>query len=85
MGLRAFGAVWNLGLSMFWSLGQTGLRTIGTKGPFEALGWPIGRVVFDSSDGRVVWSVCLLSCRLGFDSESGQTNDFIIGIHSFPA
>ena len=23
--------------------------------------------------------------RLGFDSESGQTNDFKIGIHSFPA
>ena len=22
---------------------------------------------------------------LGFDSESGQTNDFKIGIHSFPA
>ena len=42
-----------------------------------------GRV--NSSDGRVVWSVCLLSCRLGFDSESGQTNDFKIGIHSFPA
>ena len=38
-----------------------------------------------SSDGRVVWSVCLLSCRLGFDSELGQTNDFKIGIHSFPA
>ena len=35
--------------------------------------------------GRVVWNVCLLSCRLGFDSESGQTNDFKIGIHSFPA
>ena len=30
-GLRAFG---DLGLSMFWSLGQKGL----TKGPFEALG-----------------------------------------------
>ena len=41
--------------------------------------------IFYSSDGRVVWSVCLLSCRLGFDSESGQTNDFKIGIHSFPA
>ena len=38
-----------------------------------------------SSDGRVVYSVCLLSSRLGFDSESGQTNDFNIGIHSFPA
>ena len=39
----------------------------------------------DGSVGRMVWSVCLLSCRLGFDSESGQTNDFKIGIHSFPA
>ena len=39
----------------------------------------------NSSDGRVVYSVCLLSCRLGFDFESGQTNDFNIGIHSFPA
>ena len=29
----------------------------------------------NSSDGRVVQSVCLLSCRLRFDSESGQTND----------
>ena len=38
MGLRAFGAVGNLGLSMFWSLGQTGLRTVGTKEPFEVLG-----------------------------------------------
>ena len=37
------------------------------------------------SKARVVWSVCLLSCGLGFDSESGQTNDFKIGIHSFPA
>ena len=40
---------------------------------------------YNSPDGRVVWSVCLLSCRLGFDSESGQTNDFKIAIHSFPA
>ena len=39
----------------------------------------------NSSDGRVVWSVHLGSCRLGFDSESGQTNDFKIGIHSFSA
>ena len=39
----------------------------------------------NSSDGRVVWSVCSLSCGLEFDSESGQTNDFNIGIHSFPA
>ena len=43
------------------------------------------RASLNSSDGPVVWSVCLLSCRLGFDSESGQTNDFNIGIHSFPA
>ena len=32
MGLRAIG---DLDLSMFWSLGQTGLRT---RGPIEALG-----------------------------------------------
>ena len=39
---------------------------------------------YDSSDGRVVWSVCLLSCRLGFDSESGQTNDLKIGYSQLP-
>ena len=34
-----------------------------------------------------IWpkSVRLWSCRIGFDSESGQTNDFKIGIYSFPA
>ena len=26
----------------------------------------------------------VVACRFGFDSESGQTNDFKIGIHSFP-
>ena len=41
--------------------------------------------IIDSSDGRVVESVCFLSCRLGFDSESGQTSDFKIDIHSLPA
>ena len=35
MGLRAIG---DLGLIMFWSLGQTSLRTVKRKGPFEALG-----------------------------------------------
>ena len=40
---------------------------------FEQLRWPSGK------------SVRLGSCRLGFDSESSQTNDFKIGIHSFPA
>ena len=39
----------------------------------------------NSSAGRVVYSVCLLDYRLGFDSESGQTNDSKIGIHNFPA
>ena len=34
MDLGPFGAIGDLGLSMFWSLQQTGL---GTKGPFEAL------------------------------------------------
>ena len=38
MGLRAFGAIGDLGLSMFWPLGEMGLRTVGTKGSFEALG-----------------------------------------------
>ena len=40
---------------------------------------------FKNSGGLVVQSVCLLSCRLGFDSESSQTNDLKIGIHSFLA
>ena len=30
-------------------------------------------------------SVRLWSCRLGFDSESGQTNDLKTAIHSLPA
>ena len=41
---------------------------------------------FDNSDrwpsGK---SVCLWSCKLGFDFKSSQTYDFQIGIHSFPA
>ena len=37
------------------------------------LRWPSGK------------SGCLRSCRLGFDSKSGQTNDFKIGIDSFYA
>ena len=49
------------------------------------LNWKLTDCAVCSSDGRVVWNVCLLSCRLGFDSESGQTNDSKIGIHSFPA
>ena len=39
----------------------------------KQLGWPSGT------------SVRLGSCRLGFDSESCQTNDFTIGIPSYPA
>ena len=38
---------------------------------FLLIGWP--------SDKSVLWS-----CSLGFDSESGQTNDFRIDMHSFP-
>ena len=38
MGLTAFGAIGDLGLSMFWPPGQMGLKIVGTKGPFEALG-----------------------------------------------
>ena len=42
------------------------------------------REEYTSSDGRVVKRP-LGSCRLGFDSESGQLSDFKIGIQSFPA
>ena len=38
VGLRAFWAIEDLSLSMFWSLGQMGLRMVGTKGLFETLG-----------------------------------------------
>ena len=38
-----------------------------------------------SSSPSLPYSVHLVSCRLGFDSESGQTNDGKIAIHSFPA
>ena len=37
-----------------------------------------------SLDVRVVKSVRLRSCGLGFNFGLGQTNDFEIGIHSFP-
>ena len=40
---------------------------------YEQLKWPSGK------------SVRLGSCRLGFNSKSGHTNDVKIGIHSFPA
>ena len=39
----------------------------------------------DRLDGRVVRASAAGSVDLGFDSESGQPNDFKIGIHSFPA
>ena len=32
------GAIGDMSLSMFWSLGQTGPRTVGTKELFEAVG-----------------------------------------------
>ena len=37
------------------------------------------------SDGRVDRASVSELVDLGFDPESGQTNDFKIGIHSFPA
>ena len=40
---------------------------------------------FNSSDGRVVKASVSEAVDLGFDSESDQTNNFKIGIHSFPA
>ena len=40
---------------------------------------------FNRSDGRVNRASTSGLVDLGFDSESGQTNDLKIGIHSFPA
>ena len=42
---------------------------------------------FSYSDQMAAWygASASGSVDLGFDSESGQTNDFKIGIHSFPA
>ena len=40
--------------------------------PATVANWPSGKCV------------CLWSCRLGFDSQSGKTNDFKTGVHSFP-
>ena len=42
-------------------------------------------LIANSSDGGVGESVRLGSSTLGLNSESGQTNDFKIGIHSFSA
>ena len=53
------------------------------KGTYRKLLTVKRQFMVNSLDGRVVWSVCLLSCRLGFDSESGQTSYLKIGIHSF--
>ena len=52
-------------------------------------GLKIQKSLASSDDTLLRWpggeNVRLWSCRLGFDSESGQTNDFTIDIHSFPA
>ena len=42
-------------------------------------------LVFNRSDGRVVRASASESVDLGFDFESGQTNDLKIDVHSFPA
>ena len=48
-----------------------------------------GLMYLDSSNTQPRWSIGVIvrlsSCRLGFDFESGHTNDFNIGIRSFPA
>ena len=56
---------------------------------FYVLKFAIGKILNPSFKFKqLTWpsdkSVCLWSCRLGFDSERGRTNDFKIGIHSFP-
>ena len=38
----------------------------------------------NSSDGQLVRASASGAVDSGFDSESGQTNDFKIGMHSFP-
>ena len=46
----------------------------------------VGRVTGNRSDGPVVYRASAFgSVGLGFDSESGQTNDLKIGFHCFPA
>ena len=46
-------------------------------------------IIFTSDNGyhlgKAHCGYILCYCRLGFDSESGQTNDFSIANHSFPA
>ena len=44
-----------------------------------------GRVVFTDQMAEWYRASASGSVDLGFDSESGQANDFTIGIHSFPA
>ena len=77
----------NENTKLFWSIRIDKVGMINNSTPFNVISYThkVMRREINNSDGRVVWSVCLLSCRLGFDSESGQTNDFKIGIHSFPA
>ena len=41
--------------------------------------------IFDRRKLLFAFRPTFFSCRFGFDSELGQTNDFKIGIHSFPA
>ena len=41
--------------------------------------------VMNRSDGEVDRASVSAAVDSGFDSESGQTNDLKIGIHSFPA
>ena len=40
-------------------------------------------MISSSSDGRVKRAICFRSCRLGYNSESGETKDSKISILSF--
>ena len=55
--------------------------------------WPAGRsfhtpeLEYQITDQTAEWyrTSATGSADLGFDSKSGQTNDFKLGVHSFPA
>ena len=53
----------------------------------SCLCFKVFRLSFDKTDQMAEWYKASVSrsVDLGFNYESGQTNDFTIGIHSFPA
>ena len=80
MGLRAFGAIGDLSLSMLWSLGQTGLWTVGTKKPFEALGHMayMGFSTFGALCHTIPYSAILFLCVFFF----GHCLNFLLNVRN---